>query len=335
MYSLDWPYALGTPNSTAVFKLSPEDFQVNEFFADPFSGQGEHIVLKIEKRGLTTEEVVKSLSKIINKPTKLISYAGLKDRQALTTQWFSIHAPGEEIAGIETLETPNWRVLDSTRHHKKIRPGFLTGNQFVIRLRDVSHPEEVASRLETIQSQGVPNYFGEQRFGRNAGNLFQAHELLTQNLKVKDRFLKGIYYSAARSWLFNLIVGLRVTDLTWNTPLANDVMQLSGSNSIFKIESVDDNLVKRIKEKDLSPASPLPGKSKSKENRIAPIEKIYSQWEPWIRGLEQQGLEEAWRPNILHLQQLECSIKDKSLQLSFTLPPGSYATSVLRELVLY
>lgn len=337
MYSLDWPRVYGTPKSTARFKLTPEDFQVNEFFEGEFSGEGEHIVLKIEKRGLTTEEVVKSLSRLVNKSIKLISYAGLKDRQALTTQWLSIHAPGEEIAGVDTFEAPGWRVLESTRHNKKLRPGFLTGNHFVMRLRDVSNEEDLVSRIEAIKVTGVPNYFGEQRFGRECGNLIKAEEMLVQGRKVKDRFLKGIYCSAARSWLYNLILAKRVMNQSWNVPVAGDIMQLSGSNSIFVIDEVDDQLLQRIKEKDISPASPLPGKGKNmvKDRAAELINEVYADWMPLINGLTQFGLEEAWRSNILYINRFEYTIKDKVAELSFTLPAGAYATGVLRELVLY
>jgi tRNA pseudouridine13 synthase len=337
MYSLEWPHVYGIPQSTARFKLVPEDFQVDEFFDGEFSGEGEHIVLKIEKKGVTTEDVVKSLSRLINKPAKLISYAGLKDRQALTTQWLSIHAPGEEIAGVESLEAPGWRVIESTRHNKKLRPGFLAGNHFIMRLRDVSDVDDLVKRIEQIKATGVPNYFGEQRFGRDGGNLLRAEELLVQGRKVKDRFLKGMYCSAARSWLYNTILAKRVQDLTWNVPLMGDVMQLRGSNSIFVIDAVEDSLLQRIKEKDISPASPLPGKGKNmvKGEAFAVIEDVYAKWLPWLAGLEKQGLEEAWRANILHVEQFEYVLKDNVAELSFTLPPGAYATVVLRELARY
>lgn len=337
MYSLDWPRVYDLPRSTALFKDTPDDFQVNEFFDTSFSGQGEHIVLKVEKRGLTTEDVVKSLSRLIHKPIKLISYAGLKDRQALTTQWLSVHAPGEEIPGIEQLAAPGWRVLECTRHHKKLRPGFLTGNQFIVRLRDVSNVDDLLQRIELVKQFGVPNYFGEQRFGREAGNLVKAEELLVQGRKVNDRFLKGMYCSAARSWIFNLILAQRVREQNWNRPLAGDVMQLSGSNSIFVIDEVQEELRERIKEKDISPASPLAGKGqhKAQGDAFTLINQIYAQWLPWLAGLERQGLEEAWRANILHPEQFEWVIADKTAQLSFILPPGTYATTLLRELVLY
>lgn len=334
MYSLDWPYVYGEPISCADFKCVPEDFHVNELFEGQFSGEGEHIILKIEKRGINTEDVVKSLARLVNKPAKLISYAGLKDRQALTTQWLSIHAPGEEIEGVGSLEGSGWKVLDHTRHNKKLRPGFLSGNQFMVRLRNVTDVNDLIRRIELIKSSGVPNYFGEQRFGRESGNLIRAEELLVQGRKVKDRFLKGIYFSAARSWIFNLILSKRVRDHSWNTPLAGDVMQLSGSHSIFTVDEIEEELMQRINEKDISPASPLPGRGKPmvKGDALRLINEVYDAWMPWIQGLEKQGLEEAWRANILHANQFDYSIQDQTVELSFVLPAGSYATVVLREL---
>ncbi|KTC79021.1 tRNA pseudouridine(13) synthase TruD [Legionella cherrii] len=337
MYSLDWLYAYGLPKSTAYFKFTPEDFQVNEFFDSPFSGTGEHILLKIEKKGVTTLEVVKSVARLLKKPIKSIGYAGLKDRQALTTQWLSIHAPGEEIPGVAQLAGPGWCVLECIRHHKKLRPGFLTGNHFLVRLREISHKEDLLERIERIKENGVPNYFGEQRFGRDAGNLIKAEEMLVHGYKVKDRFLRGMYCSAARSWIYNLILSRRIMEQCWDIPLPGDVMQLQGSNSIFFIDNVDNELLQRIKNKDISPASPLPGKSKHKvkDEALHLINKIYHEWQPWITGLAQYGLEEDWRANILHLEQFTCLIKENTAELSFSLPAGSYATAVLRELIRY
>ncbi|WP_131782454.1 tRNA pseudouridine(13) synthase TruD [Legionella gresilensis] len=337
MYDLNWSYAYGKPQSSAQFKLEPEDFQVIEYFNEEFSGAGEHTLLKIEKRGLTTEEVVKSLSRLINKPIKQISYAGLKDRQALTIQWLSIHTPGEIIPGIETLQAPGWKVIETTRHIKKLKPGFLTGNHFNIRLKNLTEPEQFKQRSEQIKIMGVPNYFGEQRFGRDAGNLFKAKDILVENRKIKDRFLRGMYCSAARSWLYNLILSKRVAQGNWNIPIKGDVMQLSGSKSIFTLENIEETILQRIKEKDLSPASPLPGKNKNivADDALLFINEVYQKWQPWLAGLIQQGLEEAWRANILHPQNLQYHFLGNIAELSFTLPAGSYATTVLRELVQY
>lgn len=337
MYSLNYPYAYGLPQAQARFKTKPEDFQVHEFFDEPFSGEGEHILVKIEKCGLNTEEVIRSLARLINKSPKLISYAGLKDKQALTTQWLSIHAPGEIIPEIEALNAPGWRILESTRHCKKLKPGFLAGNHFIIQLRELSAVDDFQERIQKIIAFGVPNYFGEQRFGREGANLIRANELLTQGKKFKDKFLKGLYYSAARSWLFNLVLGTRVEQGTWNSIIPGDVLQLSGSHSIFVADPLDELLIKRVQDKDLSPASPLPGKSKNKveADAAALIKEVFSPWTAWITGLEQQGLEEAWRANILHVDQFNVQFEENSATLSFTLPAGAYATTVLRELVQY
>lgn len=337
MYSLEWPYTNNIPQATAQFKLIPEDFHVNEFITEEFSGSGEHLFIKIEKKGINTEDVIKSISRLIAKPSKLISYAGLKDRHSVSTQWLSIHAPGEHIEGIEQLSAPGWRVVQSARHHKKIRPGFLSKNQFRVVLRNVTHMDELVERIDRIKYQGVPNYFGEQRFGRESGNLIKAEELLVQHRKVKDRFLKGIYYSAARSWIFNLILAKRVQAQCWNIPLSGDVMQLSGSNSIFTSDAIDETILQRIKAKDISPATPLPGKGKmiAANDALELINQIYCNWESWIQGLEQHGLEQSWRPNILHIEELQYAINDQTAELSFKLPPGAYATTVLRELVNY
>ncbi|MFA6303183.1 MAG: tRNA pseudouridine(13) synthase TruD [Legionella sp.] len=337
MYSLEWPRVYSAPKATALFKSTPEDFQVDELVSGQFSGEGEHILLKIEKRGLNTEEVVKSLGRLINKPTKLISYAGLKDRQALSTQWLSVHAPGETIAGIETLAEPGWKVIESARHNKKLRPGYLSGNRFTIRLRDLTHIDDLQQRIEQVKQSGVPNYFGEQRFGRDGGNLIKAETMLVQKRKVKDRFLKGMYCSAARSWLFNLILAQRVTQECWNTAVSGDVMQLSGSNSIFCPTEINSEIAQRIYEKDISPASPLSGRGKNpaSDRALEIINTIYSQWQPWLDGLESQGLELAWRANILHAEDLQYTLNEQALELSFILPAGTYATTLLRELVSY
>jgi len=337
MFSLDWPYAYGAPPAKALFKSSPEDFKVNELFEGSFSGEGEHILLKIEKKGLNTEDVVKSLARLLNRPIKSISYAGLKDRQAITTQWLSIHAPGEEIEGIDLISETGWRVLEYTRHSKKLKPGFLSGNQFILRLKEVSDIDVLVQRIELIKTRGVPNYFGEQRFGRNAGNLYKAEQILVEGRKIKDRFLKGMYFSAARSWIFNSVLAKRVEENTWNIPINGDLMQLGGTHSVFSCSEVTDELNRRVIEKDISPTSPLPGKTKSlvSGDALELIQKVYEQWNPWILGLEKQGLEESWRANIIHPEQLEYSIEDRTVELTFNLPAGSYATTVLRELVSY
>lgn len=336
-FSIDWSYVHSVPVARGVLKSAYEDFQVVELMDEPFSGQGEHQLLLVQKWGVTTEDVAKSIARLINKPAKIISYAGLKDRQGLTTQWFSIHLPGETIEGIESLSGTNWKVLQATRHHKKLKIGHLAGNHFRITLRDVTHVEDALHRIETIKNTGVPNYFGEQRFGRGGNNLTQVDLLLKGQLKVKDRFLKGIYLSAARSFLFNQILSERVRTGTWNQALAGDVFQLAGSNSIFTAQVIDDTLIQRLLSKDIAPASPLFGKGmiKATQDALAVIEMAWHDYEQWLSGLVRMGLELAWRTHVIHPEAINYQISNNDLILEFRLPPGAYATSLLREIVAY
>lgn len=329
------PYAYGKPLATGSLKTSPEDFKVNELLGFELSGEGEHLYLKIEKKGLNTEEVVKNLAKTLGKSEKTISYAGLKDRQALTTQWFSIHCPGEVIAGTETLAGHGWRVIESKRHLKKLKKGVLAANQFSLILRDISDKMTVEKRLEQIKARGVPNYFGLQRFGHEGQNLSKAKSLLLENVKVKNRFLKGIYYSAARAFLFNQILARRVQKANWNQALNGDVMQLSGSNSMFTVEKPDLIISQRLSEFDISPAAPLWGKGAEKavSDALTIQEEVLNDFQDWCRALEQQGLERAYRPLILSVADLNWYWDEQNLSLEFSLVAGSYATSVVRELI--
>ncbi|QDQ40922.1 tRNA pseudouridine(13) synthase TruD [Legionella geestiana] len=335
--ALNWLRAHGMPECEALIREVPEDFQVDEQFSGAFSGDGEHLILHIEKRGLTTEEVVKSLARIVNKPESCISYAGLKDRHALTTQFFSLHLPGEYVEGAEALSAPGWRVISATRHHKKLRPGALSGNRFLLRLREVSDTVALLEQLERVKQTGVPNYFGEQRFGREGGNLLKAHAMLAEGQKIRSRFHRGMYCSAARSWLFNEILAARVRAATWNKPLEGDVFQLAGSNSIFTVPILDATLHERILARDISPAGPLAGKGKvvASGEALSIITEVYHTWQTWVLALEKMGLQEAWRANILHPENLQCEVDGTTAELTFSLPAGAYATSVLRELVLY
>lgn len=327
-------YAYGKPSASATFKSSAEDFIVTEHLSFELDGIGEHLFLRIEKRGLNTEELVKSLARTLQKLAKTIAYAGLKDRQALTTQWLSVHCPGEDIAGASELHGNGWRVIESSRHLKKLKPSGLLSNQFVVTLRDVSDIDEIESRLKCVQLHGVPNYFGPQRFGNQNQNILKAEALLLDNKPVKDRFLRGIYYSAARSYLFNLILSERVSNHSWNQALSGDAMQLTGSHSIFCIETPDDTIHKRLAEQDISPTAPLWGKGSEylRLDALALQQRALEHHHAWCIALEKHDLKRMYRAQILHANNLTWKWQDKHVTLSFQLPPGAYATSVLREI---
>lgn len=332
----DLAFAYGKPVASGVFKASVDDFKVNERLGFELTGSGEHQFLRIEKRGLNTEELVKRLAKCLAKPVKSISYAGLKDRQALTTQWLSVHCPGEVIQRVDWLEGDGWRVIDSGRHLKKLKIGGLASNMFTLVVREIVDCDAVDAHLQLVKTCGVPNYFGPQRFGHNGQNISRAQDMLLNGVRVKDRFLRGIYYSAARSCLFNRILSIRVDQHNWNKALSGDLMQLAGSHSIFPIGVPDETIHSRVAVNDLSPASSLWGRGDEmlSLDALAVQQQGLSGFESWCEALVQHGLEKAYRAHVLHVHNLTWHWEDTNLNLSFELPPGAYATSVLRELIV-
>lgn len=330
-----WAYVDETPGSSATIKRYPDDFQVNERLGFELSGEGEHLYLYIEKQGLTTEDLVKSLAACLQKPTQAISYAGLKDKYAVTRQWVCVHSLNNDVAEPDRLAGDNWRVLASRRHLKKLKTGTLAANGFKLTLRDIDNPDDVEARLQRIQQQGVPNYFGEQRFGKQSLNLEKAWQLLTTNYRVKNAFLRGMYYSAARAFLFNHLLSARVAQKNWNKALAGDVMQLAGTHSIFTVCELDDVIQQRIDECDISPAAPLWGVGTERASlaALASQSEALRPWMDWCQGLEAHDLKRAYRPLVLAVTELSWAWHDKTTAiLEFELPPGSYATSVVREL---
>ena len=256
----------------------------------------------------------------------------MKDKFARTTQWFSLHLPGMADPELAWLNTENYRLLKSTRHNKKLKIGALKENHFIIKVCHFEYDEkELFARIEKIKAYGVPNYFGPQRFGHNNNNLQRARAILLENKKTKDRHLRGIYYSAARSFLFNEMVSFRVGQGYWHSPLEGDLMMLVGSHSVFPLEEVDEGIIQRIKAHDISPTAPLWGKGKEllTDKALSMQNEALEGLEDWCLALEKHRLERSYRPLILFPEKLE--FKDDVFK--FTLPAGGYATMVLREVL--
>ena len=325
-------FAYGPSRSSGQIKNQPEDFCVDEHLGFELAGEGEHLYLLIEKKLLNTEDMVKILARTLGLPVKNISYAGLKDKQAKTTQWFSLHLPGLADPNLDSLNTDNYRLLKAMRHNKKLKIGALKGNRFNIKIHQFDYDEnELLMRIENIKAHGVPNYFGSQRFGHHGGNLDRAKDVLLENKKIKNRHLRGIYYSAARSFLFNQVLSLRVGNASWNYPLIGDVMMLAGSHSVFQLAAIDDEIMQRVSENDIFPAAPLWGVGE--ELLTGSALQIQNQaiepWHEWCAALERHGLSKSYRSMVLLPEHLEFNDD----VFTFTLPAGSFATTVLRELL--
>lgn len=334
----DFHYAHGGPCGNALLRTMPEDFQVDEILDIPLSGSGEHHWLHIQKRNTNTEWLARQLARLADVPARDVSYAGLKDRIALTTQWFSVRLPGKHEPDWSAIETDDIKLLSSGRHTAKLRRGAHRGNRFMITLRDVMGDyDAIEQKLLLIRSQGVPNYFGEQRFGHGGKNVSNGVALLEGEIKVKDRHKRSLYISSVRSYLFNKILSERVLDGSWRELLQGEAVMLAGSNSHFVADSIDEALTLRLLEGDVHPSAPLWGRgrlaSQHDANRFE--QQILSNYQPLLSGMEQVGLDQARRSLRLLLSELEWQWKEDCLLLSFLLPVGSFATSFLRELVNY
>lgn len=332
---IDLPRAHGSPPASAVLRHRPEDFQVEEELGYEPEGEGEHLWLWLEKRGMNTDQLARRLAAIAGVRRGDVSYAGLKDRHAVTRQWFSLHLPKAGLERAAQWQEPSWRVLRVVRARRKLRRGGARGNRFVIVLRDLRGDRQaVEVRLREIAARGVPNYFGEQRFGRD--NLARAEAMAGGKLQVGDRHLRGIYLSSLRSALFNAVLARRVRDHVWDRALAGEALNLAGSRSYFVTDAVDNDVMHRLATGDIHPTGPLWGRGDppSRGAALALESAVVAACpEKWSRACVDAGMGQERRSLRLpvgHLHWEWCG--DDLLQLVFGLPGGAYATAVIREI---
>jgi len=327
--------------ATGRIRQSPEDFRVIEIPLLESTGEGEHVWLRVRKRETNTTWVAKQLAQLAGLRERDVSYAGLKDRHAVTEQWFSVHLPGQADPDWLAINNDSMQVLEHARHSRKLRRGALKGNVFRIVIRELAGEpafsrEHLTQRLEQIVTEGVPNYFGEQRFGIEGRNLQLAEKLFTgERLKLK-RPQRGMVLSAARSFLFNQVLSARIKNETWNEAMPGDVLQLDGTHSIFTVDDLDAGIEERIAARDLHPTGPLSGQGgRLPVDRAGEVEmEVLNQYPSWCEGLIKAGLKADRRSLRLVVSELTWEWEgDDALVLQFSLPPGSYATSVLREIV--
>lgn len=329
-------YLHGQPTSTADIRTENADFIVQEILPFSPTGEGEHHLVHIQKSGLNTNQVVDMLAKFANVHPKEVTYAGQKDKNALTEQWFGVRIPGKETPKWDKLNQTNLTVLNSSRHSKKLRIGALLGNRFKLTLRNVSDINDVEQRLSVIANQGVPNYFGEQRFGHNGKNLALGRNMLNGGRKVKDRKKRSLFLSAVRSNIFNLVVSHRLAQSKVHG-MDGDCVMLSGSKSFFVAPVWDQTMAERLQSKDIQLSAPLWGRGEMLATADAGALELeaLNGFEQDLKGLEEAGLNQERRSLLLEPQGLKWQADDTTLVLEFMLPAGSYATSVLRELVNY
>ncbi|NOQ76782.1 MAG: tRNA pseudouridine(13) synthase TruD [Methylococcaceae bacterium] len=314
-------------------------FQVDEQLPFKPDGSGGHVWLKIQKQGINTDWLAGELATFSGVAQVAIGYAGLKDRHAITTQWFSINLEGHSEPDWSKFETDDIKIIEKTRHGKKLKRGVLAGNHFRLRLTDVQGEQSTwQANLEQIKQQGVPNYFAEQRFGHQLGNLYRVEHWFSTGKAPRKRNQKSMYLSAARSWLFNLVLAERILQDNWNQALVGDVMLLAGTKaSLFNVDSVDDDMITRLSTMDIHTTGPLWGRGQpSVSSDSLLLEKyVLADWQDWQHGLEKAGMSQERRSLRLFPVDFKWQfMADNQLELEFFLPAGCYATAVMRELAV-
>jgi tRNA pseudouridine13 synthase len=312
-----WPKAYPASGASATLKLLNEDFIVTELPLQLPSGEGEHIWLDIEKNGANTAFVAKALAEAAGVQERDVGYAGLKDRYAITRQWFSIYLPKGETPDLTLLQHPEFKVLSQSRHVKKLRPGDLQGNRFRIVLRDVTGDPDaiqaIEANLKSVASHGAPNYFGAQRFGFEGGNVAQGRAMLAREIRVRNPKKKGIYLSAVRSFVFNEVLALRIQQGLWGKTLPGDVMDEAGR-----------------------PTGPLWGRGRviTTDQAQALENGVAERHATLCGGMEHAGLDQERRALVASPVEMSWEWPQANqLVLTFSLSAGTYATSVLNEIL--
>lgn len=345
------PQPIMLPLKQATYKAHTADFVVNEILPFDFTGEGEHLWLHIEKSGMNTAYLAKLLSEWAEIALRDVGFSGLKDRHALTTQWFSLRLPKKQLpestfAPVDIGENETVTILAQHWHNKKLNRGTHRANQFIITLRDIQFADlsmqtsaqdlsakqstnnSVEQHLVNISKSGIPNYFGPQRFGRNGNNIREALALFARpaqesrpqpkksKRKRAPREQNSMELSAARSLIFNEILAARVRDGSWNTGLAGEVFNLDGSGSIFTSEELDETLRARLTSGDIHPTAVLWGTENDKvRGMAAALENAVVQQNPLLsqlaNGLEKRDVKAQRRALRLPIEALSWEWHDK------------------------
>lgn len=329
-------YLNGKPTATAKIKAQPEHFQVNEVLGYEFTGNGEHLMVRIRKTGENTSFVANELAKACGVKSKDVSWAGLKDRHAVTEQWLSIHLPKGDTPDFSDFlaQYPSIEIVATTRHNKKLRPGELAGNQFVVTLSEVSDVKDVLTRLESIATTGVPNYFGSQRFGNQGNNLEEARRWGKENVRTRNQNKRSMLLSAARSWIFNSIVSERIEQGLFNTVIEGDMLETQSSLVLAQesnLAELNELLVKGLSDITAAMAgdNALPTQAKALK-----LEQPHLDAEPDLMALIRGNrMRHDRRAISLKAQDLTWQAEGDCVTLRFSLDAGCFATSIVRELV--
>jgi tRNA pseudouridine13 synthase len=321
---------------TGRIKSTPEDFVVEEVPAYLPSGEGEHLYLWVEKRGLNTVDAARALATALDTPFAEVGWAGLKDRHAITRQWLSFHCT--KTPRPEDLALEGVRVLSSARHGNKLRTGHLRGNRFSLRLTDVPEGHEVQAQacLERLQQRGLPNYYGSQRFGHGGRNLVSGYGMVVKGERPPPKpFLRKLFMSALQSALFNVWLATRIERELFDRVLEGDVLRKEDTGGLFLCSDPQADH-ERSERWEISITGPMFGsRMKSPDATALTLEaELLERWgvdAACLKRAEKYG-EGTRRAARVRPEAVHCERIQDDLLLSFELPKGAYATVLVEEL---
>lgn len=335
--ALDPPRAAGAPAGTARYRVAAEDFVVDEQLGFEPAGTGPHWLLQVRKRGANTEWVAREIARAAGCRPMDVGFAGLKDRHAVTTQWMTVpESRGRPPDGWAGFAGQDFEVIAAFAHNRKLPRGALETNRFRLRLHGFDGDAALLrERCARVAAQGVPNYFGPQRFGRAAGNLRPFAAAVAPDAGTRAPRLDGYQLSAGRSLLFNTVLAARVEDGSWNQLQPGELANLDGRGSVFAVAEVDDTLRQRCAELDVHPTGPMWGRGGTRPGgAIADFETaIVAACGDVAARLEAAGLDASRRSLRLPVRDFTSAIDGSVVELEFELRSGGYATTVLRELL--
>lgn len=329
-------YLHGKPTAKGRLKARPEHFFVSETLGFTPAGHGEHFLVRIRKVGENTKYVANELAKACGVKSRDVSWAGLKDRHAVTEQWFSVHLPGQPDPDLSEFVATHEGVdaiLETARHDKKLRPGDLTGNRFKLMVTEFDGDETIEARLADIRDKGVPNYFGSQRFGRNGNNVTSARDWGQDKFRVRDKSKRSFYLSAARSYLFNQVLSARIEKSLCHTPMMGDLL-INGQEETLLVEDIA-TAQTLLASKNWQITGPMTGDNAlPTQGEAQAFEQAIVDTEPHLLAvIRGNRMRHERRALLLYPQDMRWQHESDTLSVEFSLPAGCFATAVMREVI--